>query len=78
MKTAYIELYTDYLISSNGKATATGLSSMTDNAVSPDQIPRFLSKNEFALKELWKQGKFIRVDEVELPDKQSIRGYLRT
>jgi len=31
MKTDYIELYTDYLISNNGKATATGLSAMTDN-----------------------------------------------
>jgi len=38
MKTDYIELY---------KATATGLSAMTDNEVSHDQISRFLFKNEF-------------------------------
>jgi len=57
MKTDYIELYTDYLISNNGKATATGLSAMTDNEVSHDQITRFLSKNEFGSKELWKQVK---------------------
>jgi len=42
MKTDYIELYTDYLISNNGKETATGLSVMTDNEVSHDQITRFL------------------------------------
>jgi len=38
MKTDYIELYTDYLISNNGKATATELSGMIDNEVSHDQI----------------------------------------
>lgn len=57
MKTDYIELYTDYLISSNSYATATGLSSMVDNAVSHDQITRFLSKNEFTSKDLWLQVK---------------------
>ncbi len=56
MKTDYIEqLYTDYLISSNGYATAKGLSAMTNNEVSHDQITRFLSKNEFTSKELWKR-----------------------
>jgi len=54
MKTDYIELYIDYLISNNGKATATGLSVMRDNEVSHDQITRFLFKNEFGSKELWK------------------------
>jgi len=67
MKTDYIELYTDYLISNNGKATATGLSAMMDNEVSHDQITRFLSKNEFGSKELWKQVKKI-VREVESED----------
>ena len=57
MKTDYIELYTDYLISGNGYATATGLSAMTDNKVSHDQITRFLSKNKFGSKELWKRVK---------------------
>ncbi|RLA73533.1 MAG: IS701 family transposase [Epsilonproteobacteria bacterium] len=57
MKTDYIELYTDYLISSNGYATATGLSAMTDNKISHDQITRFLSKNEFGSKELWLEVK---------------------
>jgi len=45
------------LISNNGKTTATGLSATTDNEVSHDQIIRFLSKNEFGSKELWKQVK---------------------
>ena len=67
MKTNYIELYTDYLISNNGKSTATGLSAMTDNAVSHDQVTRFLSKNEFGSKELWKQVKKT-VREIESED----------
>ena len=67
MKTDYIELYTDYLISSNGKATATGLSAMMDNTVSHDQITRFLSNNEFTSKELWKRVKKT-VREVESDD----------
>jgi hypothetical protein len=67
MKTDYLELYTDYLISSNGQATATGLSAMVDNAVSHDQITRFLTKNEFTSKELWKRVKKT-VREVESED----------
>jgi len=57
MKTDYLELYTDYLISSNGYTTATGLSDMMDNEVSHDQITRFLLKNEFNSKDLWKEVK---------------------
>lgn len=67
MKTDYVELYTDYLISGNGQATATGLSAMMDNALSHDQITRFLSKNEFDSKALWlKVKKSVR--EVESDD----------
>jgi len=57
MKTDYLELYIDYLISSNGYTTATGLSDMMDNEVSHDQITRFLLKNEFNSKDLWKEVK---------------------
>ena len=67
MKTDYLELYTDYLISVNGYATATGLSSMMDNEISHDQITRFLSKNEFNSKELWRKVKST-VREVETDD----------
>ena len=56
-QTDYIELYTDYLISGNGSATATGLSSMLDGEVSHDQVTRFLSKNEFNSKDLWHRVK---------------------
>ena len=64
MKIDYIELYTDYLISSNGYATATGLSAIMDNKIKHDQITRFLSQNSFSSKDLWKQVK-ASVREVE-------------
>ncbi|HFU76344.1 MAG TPA: IS701 family transposase [Arcobacter sp.] len=57
MKIDYEELYTDYLISRNGKATATGLSEMMEGLVSHDQITRFLSKKKFDSKSLWKKVK---------------------
>jgi len=49
----YIELYTDYLISQHGYATATGLSEMMDHSISHDQITRFLNRNTFDSKALW-------------------------
>ena len=66
-RTNYLELYTDYLISGNSYATATGLSAMMDNEISHDQITRFLSKNEFSSKELWLKVKEM-VREVESDD----------
>jgi len=44
MNKTYLDLYTDYLLSTFGYATATGLERMTDGEVSHDQITRFLSK----------------------------------
>ena len=67
MKTNYLELYTDYLISGNSYATATGLSAMMDNEISHDQVTRFLSKNKFTSKELWRKVKRT-VREVESND----------
>ncbi len=67
MKTDYLELYTDYLISGNSYATATGLSAMMNNDVSHDQITRFLSSNEFDSKALWKKVKRT-VREIETDD----------
>jgi len=67
MKTDYLELYTDYLISGNSYATATGLSAMMNNDVSHDQITRFLSNNEFDSKTLWKKVKRT-VREIETDD----------
>lgn len=47
------ELYTDYLITSFSHTTATGLSNVLDNAISHDQVTRFLSHDDFTSKDLW-------------------------
>lgn len=52
-----LDLYTDYLISQNGLATATGLSNLTSGEVSHDKITRFLNGNEFTSKDLWRYVK---------------------
>jgi len=52
-----IDLYTDYLLSSFGQTTATGLSRLVDNNVSHDKITRLLSKQDFDSKDLWKMIK---------------------
>jgi hypothetical protein len=53
MNKEHLELYTDYLLSTFGYATATGLSRMVDGQVAHDQITRFLSAEEFTSKDLW-------------------------
>ncbi len=53
MKKAELELCTDYLISTSGYATATGLSAMVDGEVSHDQVTRFLSERPYTSKDLW-------------------------
>ncbi len=57
MKKAELELYTDYLISTSGYATATGLSAMVDGEVSHDQVTRFLSERPYTSKDLWGEVK---------------------
>ena len=52
-----LELYTDYLLSTFGYATATGLSAMVNGQVSHDQITRFLSEEEYTSKNLWQEVK---------------------
>lgn len=52
-----LDIYTDYLISQNQYATATGLSAMVDGALSHDQVSRFLNKSELGSKELWQYVK---------------------
>lgn len=52
-----LDIYTDYLISQNKYATATGLSDIVDGAISHDQVSRFLRKNNFGSKELWQYVK---------------------
>ena len=41
-----LDLYSDYLISSFGATTATGLSALLDGDVSHDQVTRFLASRE--------------------------------
>jgi hypothetical protein len=57
MNKEYLELYTDYLLSTFGHATATGLSTLVDGQVSHDQITRFLSDSEYTSKDLWLEVK---------------------
>ena len=53
MNKEMLDIYTDYLISQNQHATATGLSKLLDGAISHDQITRFLNKYTFSSKDLW-------------------------
>ena len=53
MNKEHLELYTDYLLSTFGYATATGLSRMVEGQLTHDQITRFLSGEEFTSKDLW-------------------------
>lgn len=57
MNNELLELYTDYLISSFGAATATGLSEMVDGTVSHDRVTRFLSERDYTSRDLWLQVK---------------------
>lgn len=56
-----LDLYTDYLISSFGQTSSTGLSRMLDKAISHDDVTRFLNQTANDSKALWKQAKpFVR------------------
>ena len=57
MNKEHLELYTDYLLSTFGYATATGLSAMVNGQVSHDQVTRFLSDREYTSKDLWHEVK---------------------
>lgn len=48
-----LDIYTDYLISSFGLTTATGLSQLLDGAISHDRIQRFLASSPKTGKDLW-------------------------
>ena len=52
-----LDLYTDYLLSSFGQVTATGLSKAVDGSISHDKITRLLSENQFTSKDLWREVK---------------------
>lgn len=53
MKTDLLDIYSDYLISQNHYATATGLSALFDGEISHDQVSRLLRSGEYGSKELW-------------------------
>ena len=54
-----LALYSDYLLSSFGATTATGLSSLLDGQISHDPVTRFLSQADDPSKELWHQVKSV-------------------
>lgn len=51
------ELYSDYLLSSFGATTATGLSALLEGAISHDRVTRFLSRSDYDAKTLWRHVK---------------------
>jgi hypothetical protein len=53
MKKEILDLYTDYLISSFGQTTSTGLSKLLNGDVSHDQVSRMLSSPKKTSKDLW-------------------------
>jgi len=61
MQEKLLDLYTDYLISSFGQVTATGLARLLDGEVSHDQITRFLAGEPKRSADLWRIAKpFVR------------------
>ncbi|SDW59787.1 hypothetical protein SAMN05421882_10187 [Nitrosomonas communis] len=59
MKTKYLDLYTDYLISTTGYARATELSAMLDGEMSHDPVTRFLSERKYTSTDLWREVKSV-------------------
>lgn len=57
MKKVDLNLYTDYLLSTFGAATATGLSAMVEGDVTQDRITRLLSKQNYTSRDLWHEVK---------------------
>ena len=54
MNAEHFDLYTDYLISSFGPTTATGLSALLDGQLSHDQVTRLLASEPKNSADLWK------------------------
>lgn len=68
MTTCTLDLYTDYLLSSTGPTTATGLSRLVDGALSHDHITRWLSNATWHSADIWRQAKpLIRQAEAQRP-----------
>ena len=67
MNKEILDLYTDYLISSFGQTTATGLSRLTNGNVSHDQVSRMLGSPKMTSKDWWRKVK-PEVRKIEQPD----------
>jgi hypothetical protein len=52
-----VDIYTDYLISSTGQVSATGLSRLYDGAISHDQVTRMLTNEYLDSTDLWGKAK---------------------
>jgi len=59
MSKELLDLYSDYLLSSFGATTATGLSRLLDGAVSHDQVTRFLAEKVKTSRDLWQVVKLL-------------------
>ena len=70
-----LDLYTDYLLSNFGLATATGLSNMLDKAVSHDDVTRFIRDLDSGSAALWQHVKPL-VRKVEKSLSEEEEGYL--
>lgn len=57
MNQQILDLYSDYLLSSFGQTTATGLSKLMADAISHDQVTRMLSSRKMTSKAWWKMVK---------------------
>ncbi len=57
MNKSLLDLYTDYLISSFGPTTATGLSRLLDSEISHDAVTRFLAEEVKTSANLWRVAK---------------------
>ena len=62
-----LDLYSDYLLSSFGQTTATGLSKLMEGKISHDQVTRMLSSSKMTSKTWWKLIK-PHVREIEQED----------
>jgi len=50
-----LDLYTDYLISSYGLATATGMTAALDNQIRHDKVTDLLSSGYISSRRLWQK-----------------------
>lgn len=57
MEKSLLDLYTDYLISSFGPTTATGMDRLLDGEISHDQVTRYLASAPKTSADLWRQAK---------------------